>query len=431
MNEKKLINEQLLKGVLLNIIAFTVIFTIFAITIFTTLKVYIYSSSNNELLKEKERYLMMDSFPPKTIKAKEDIGKPDIKTDNIRQMQSPRIIQIEWSTDGKIVTEEAMGEFYKNYTSEITLNKNNLNTIYEITLNNQYKYRTITFETTTSEGETRYIQLLINVDSENEILNNFLSILSIGTILTILLSIIASYLLSKMAMKPVVRSMEKQTEFVQNASHELRTPLTIIQAKQELLLQEPEAKIVDKAEEIMLTLNETKRLTKMTKDLMLLARSDSNTMNIQKEKTDIDEMIKEITKPYSEIAEMEDKKLILNLNYKEKINIDSNKIHQVLIILLDNALKYTEKKDIIEVITENKEGKCIIYVKDTGIGIKDEAINHVFERFYREDKARQRESGGSGLGLAIANCIVQAHNGVIKATHNTPKGTIFSIKLPK
>ena len=234
-----------------------------------------------------------------------------------------------------------------------------------------------------------------------------------------------------MAMKPVVRSMEKQTEFVQNASHELRTPLTIIQAKQELLLQEPDAKIVDKAEEIMLTLNETKRLTKMTKDLMLLARSDSNTMNIQKEKTDIDEMIKEITKPYSEIAEMEDKKLILNLNYKEKINIDSNKIHQVLIILLDNALKYTEKKDIIEVITENKEGKCIIYVKDTGIGIKDEAINHVFERFYREDKARQRESGGSGLGLAIANCIVQAHNGVIKATHNTPKGTIFSIKLPK
>ncbi|MBQ9297850.1 MAG: HAMP domain-containing histidine kinase [Clostridia bacterium] len=431
MNEKKLINEQLLKGVLLNFIAFTVIFTIFAITIFTTLKVYIYSSSNNELLKEKERYLMMDSFPPKTIKAKEDIGKPDIKTDNIRQMQSPRIIQIEWSTDGKIVTEEAMGEFYKNYTSEITLNKNNLNTIYEITLNNQYKYRTITFETTTSEGETRYIQLLINVDSESEILNNFLSILSIGTILTILLSIIASYLLSKMAMKPVVRSMEKQTEFVQNASHELRTPLTIIQAKQELLLQEPDAKIVDKAEEIMLTLNETKRLTKMTKDLMLLARSDSNTMNIQKEKTDIDEMIKEITKPYSEIAEMEDKKLILNLNYKEKINIDSNKIHQVLIILLDNALKYTEKKDIIEVITENKEGKCIIYVKDTGIGIKDEAINHVFERFYREDKARQRESGGSGLGLAIANCIVQAHNGVIKATHNTPKGTIFSIKLPK
>ena len=112
MNEKKLINEQLLKGVLLNFIAFTVIFTIFAITIFTTLKVYIYSSSNNELLKEKERYLMMDSFPPKTIKAKEDIGKPDIKTDNIRQMQSPRIIQIEWSTDGKIVTEEAMGEFY-------------------------------------------------------------------------------------------------------------------------------------------------------------------------------------------------------------------------------------------------------------------------------------------------------------------------------
>ena len=100
-----------------------------------------------------------------------------------------------------------------------------------------------------------------------------------------------------------------------------------------------------------------------------------------------------------------------------------------MIILMDNALKYTEENDSIEINTSTSKDECVIEIKDTGIGISDEALKHVFERFYREDKARSREKGGSGLGLSIAQTIVKLHGGSIKITHNKPKGTIVTIKL--
>lgn len=424
MTENKLIKKQLAKNIMFNIIAFTLIFTIFAFTIFTTLKIFLYQSTNDELIKERARYESMQKTP---MSIRENIG-----IDNKGAIKSAganlRLIHIERDTNGDIVNEDIIGKFYEDYNIEF--NKNQLDIIYSISIGG-YDYRALNFETTNANGEIRYIQLLVNVDSENMILENFLQILSIGTVITIVLSIIASYVLSKKAMQPVVQSMQKQTEFVQNASHELRTPLTIIQAKQELLLQEPNSKIIDKAEEIKLTLNETKRLSKLTKDLMVLARSDSNAMNINREKIALDDMIKEITAPYAEVAQMQNKEINLQLNFKENIWVDRNKIHQVIVILLDNALKYTEENEKIEITTEAKEGKCVIEIKDTGIGISKEAMEHIFERFYREDKARTRESGGSGLGLAIADCIIAAHKGTIKVSANQPKGTVFTIKLPR
>ena len=165
---------------------------------------------------------------------------------------------------------------------------------------------------------------------------------------------------------------------------------------------------------------------------MLLVRgSDSKTMKLQKEDVEIDEMINNLVQPYSEIAESQGKSFNTNLQFKKIIGIDTNKIHQLLVILLDNAIKYTEKDDTIGVNTYLKDNKCVIEVFDTGIGISDEGINRVFERFYREDRARNRQTGGSGLGLSIASMIVNVHNGTIKASHNKPKGTIFTIRLPR
>lgn len=223
--------------------------------------------------------------------------------------------------------------------------------------------------------------------------------------------------------------IQKQTEFVQNAAHELRTPLTIIQAKQELLLQEPESKIIDKSEDINIMLKETKRLTKLIKELMVLAMADSNELKMHKEKINIDDLIKEIITPYKDFAEMQEKEIILDLNYGKEANIDRNKINQLLVIILDNAIKYTAEKDTITVKTYSKEGKCVIEVADTGIGISKEAAKHVFDRFYREDKARSREKGGTGLGLSIAHTIVKLHGGNIKITSNEPKGAKVIIKI--
>ena len=240
---------------------------------------------------------------------------------------------------------------------------------------------------------------------------------------------VVSYVLSKKTIKPMMVAYKKQTEFVQNASHELRTPLAIIQAKQELLLTEPNAKIIDKSEDINLTLKETRRLTKLISELMELARNDENNKSLEKQDTDLNKLIKEIATPYIDIAKMQEKEIKLDLNYNKNIKLNQSKINQLLVILLDNAVKYTNSGDTITIKTYDKDSKCNIEVQDTGIGISDESINHIFERFYRDDKARSRQTGGNGLGLSIAKTIVNLHGGTIRAFHNNPKGTIIRLRI--
>lgn len=429
MSEWQLIRKQLLKNMLYNLIAFTIVFSIFGVIIFSTVKTFLYQSSTEELLNARQRY--------DKIQISENIQKPGggipLQDKIVKEPRNnnPRIIHIKRDVNGEIINQDEMGSFYENYISQTKFDSNNLDKITEITVNNSYTYRSITFLATDDNGEQVYVQLLINIDSEKNILENFFSILSLGIIVTIILAIVASYILSKNTLKPIVDSWRKQTEFVQNASHELRTPLTIIQAKQELLLQEPESKIIDKSEEIRLTLNETKRLSKLTKDLMLLARADSNKIKLNKEETDIDNLIGEITVPYKDYAQMQDKTINLKLNYSNKVLVDAEKIHQLLVILLDNAIKYTKEGETIEIVSYSKDNKCVIEVRDTGIGISKQGKKHIFERFYREDKARSRQTGGTGLGLSIAHFIVESHGGSIKVEDNQPKGSIFIVKLPK
>ena len=162
---------------------------------------------------------------------------------------------------------------------------------------------------------------------------------------------------------------------------------------------------------------------------MILATADSNQLEIKKELKNIDDVVKEVASPYIEYAQMQNKKLELELNCNKEVNIDLSKITELLIILLDNAIKYTKEGENIKVITHCKDGKATIEVADEGIGISDEQKKHLFERFYRADKARTRETGGTGLGLAIAQTIVKAHGGTIKVYNNTPKGTKFVVKI--
>lgn len=443
MNEQDRFKKQLLKHTLYNICAFAIIFSIFGILIFCLVRNITYSSVDLTLKECADIYLEADNnlqglsnyfIQSQGSKKEEFANSINAMRDYVlsRKVTNPKVIVILRDGDSNVLNSDDLGRNYNEYLAQLDFNKKILNKIYEICINNTYNYRAINLKLDSDSDENlRYIQLLINVDSENELISHYMDIISVGILTGIIMSIIASYILSKKTLVPIANTLKKQMEFVQNASHELRTPLTIIQAKQELLLQEPDAKIIDKSEDIMLTLNETKRLTKLTKDLMILARADENNIKLNKEKVDIDELIDGMAKPYIEMAEFEEKQMKLNLQYEEEAFVDTSKIYQVMVILLDNAIKYTEKGDCIEINTYSKDGKCVIEVKDTGIGISEEAITHIFDRFYREDKARNRETGGSGLGLSIADVIVKAHNGSIKASHNKPKGTIFTIKLPK
>ena len=441
MNEEIELKNSLIKHMTLNILSFAIILSIFALFMFFIMKTVTYSNIDEELVNAKDELLRMSEYSK--IQSEYDIPKlfnsdiyktfqEEIKND-LRiistKVSNPRINMIIWDESNNIVVE--FGRI-SEYDNELSFNKNLLNIIYDKNIANKYNYRAINFIFDyNQDGIEDYCQLLMNVDAESYLVKSYFEIIVSAVIISIIVSILMSYFLSKNTIRPIAENMRKHTEFIQNASHELRTPLTIIQAKQELMLSDPDAKVEDKIEDISITLEETKRLTKLTKDLLTLTRADNKSLSVQKEETNIDEFLSNIIKNYTELAEMQEKNIKTNLTYNKEIKIDRTKINQLMVILIDNAIKYTEEEDCIEISTFLKDGKCVIEVKDTGIGVSEEGLTRIFERFYRDDKARNRETGGTGLGLSIASTIVKAHGGNIKASHNTPKGTIFTIKLPR
>ena len=441
MKEKNNLKDKLIKLIISNVIGFSLIFFVCGIFIFLMVRSITYSDVDKELLRSKDLFLSIQenegvinsilSIDSNMLIRPDNFqnGRDRINSVIEKRIINPNVVIIKRDSNGEILNSSELGRF-EEYIGQIAFNEKLLDKIYEISFtNDEYSYRGINFKIPT--GTASYGQLLINIDTQKSLVDSYFIIISLAIMVGITLSIIVSIVLSKRTIKPLRENIEKQIEFVQNASHELRTPLTIIQAKQELLLQEPNARIIDKSEEISLTLSETKRLSTLVKDLMMLSRADNNKITLVKENINLDEYISNLIIPYKEVAELENKKIILELNYKQDIDVDTNKIYELLIILLDNAIKYTEEKDEIIISTFEKDNKCIIEVKDTGIGVSDEGLERIFERFYREDKARSRETGGSGLGLSIADFIVTEHGGTIRASHNNPKGTVFTIRLPK
>lgn len=438
MKEQKLIRNELLKNMAFNLILFSIIFTAFSIMILSQVSRYLYTSVDNEIYQVRKQIQEMPEIIVTVPSSQNIIGQDEedesqealmeLLQVNIEEVSNPRVITILRDEDGKVLSSSLSGKVFFKYLENLNFNTSNIDKIYELCVNSKYYYRGTTCKVNTSEG-TYYIELIINVNSEKVMMTNFTNSLSVGTGIVIVISIFISYYLSKKSIDPIIRAYKNQAEFVQNASHELRTPLTIIQAKQEMLLQSPDSKIIDKSEDIALTLNETRRLSKMVTELMDLARADSNNITLNKTKTNLNDLVQTVVIPYQELAKLQNKILVVNAKCKKEVNLDVNKIKQLIVILLDNALKYTEENDTITVDVHNTDDKAFINVKDTGIGISDEALKHVFERFYREDKARSREKGGTGLGLSIAHMIVKKHGGTIKIVHNKPKGIIVIVKL--
>lgn len=225
-----------------------------------------------------------------------------------------------------------------------------------------------------------------------------------------------------------VKKLENmRSQFVANVSHELKTPLTSIKGFAETL------KYVEDAENRNRFLNiindEADRLTRLINDILILSHIESG-VEQKKEEISINTIIKDVYYLMKNIAEKKDIKILLQEEKVPCIWGDSDRVKQMLINLVDNAIKYSERNGnvIIEVKHENK--KCIISIEDTGVGIPKEDLGRLFERFYRVDKARSRAQGGTGLGLAIVKHIVMGLNGSIEVHSELGKGSRFTVKIP-
>ena len=224
---------------------------------------------------------------------------------------------------------------------------------------------------------------------------------------------------------------EKRRLFVSNASHELKTPLSSIKLLSEsVVAMEPVNE--EYVKEFMVDINgEIDRLTKIIDRLLQLTKLDANKSELDKKVSDVNEMSERIVRSLLPVAN--DKNITLTLLTKQEVLalIDREKIWQVIYNITDNAIKYTPEGGIVNLFVFNEDDECRIEVEDNGIGIPDSEINQVFDRFYRVDKARSRESGGTGLGLSIVHDLVQLHGGRVFCESKENQGTKFTVIIPK
>jgi signal transduction histidine kinase len=246
---------------------------------------------------------------------------------------------------------------------------------------------------------------------------------------------ISVYLAGK-AIAPIRVSMEKQEKFIADASHELRTPLAVIRSNVEMIMDAPELTVEENMKWLEYILKESKRMAKMTEELLFLSKADMQSkggvkdLAVKKEKIDLSILVSGIFDSFVKL--FEENRLFDNTRKIEQnifISANENQIRQLVTILLDNAIKYT-KEGGISVSLEKDEGFACIKVSDTGQGIAPEMRDKIFERFFRTDKARSRAAGGAGLGLSIAKTIAEEHGGQISVESELGKGSVFSIKLP-
>lgn len=275
------------------------------------------------------------------------------------------------------------------------------------------------------------IQIIRNIDSEMVLLNRLLAVFFVGVIFAIIITYFIALYLTKKALVPIERTWNNQVKFIQDASHELRTPITIISSKLESILKHPQNSISDEVETIADAMKENRRLKKMVNDLLHLTKEESIT-NLQIEEFDINDLIKDISNDYIEIADMYDKEFSYDFYESNSIiTTDKAKLRQLILIFIDNAFKYTNEGDYINISVSDIDNNFIISIKDSGIGIKDYEVNLIFDRFFRSENVRDKDIDGSGIGLSIAKMIVNSLKGNIKVYSKINKGTTFDIALPK
>jgi len=223
-------------------------------------------------------------------------------------------------------------------------------------------------------------------------------------------------------------SFINQGRFTADASHELRTPLTVIQGYVGMLDRwgKFDEKILQ--ESIDAIQSETYNMIYIMERLLFLARGDNRSQIVEKEEFNAGEMMGELEKETRLLAP--ENNISFRFEDPMPMHADKKLIKQMLRAILDNSIKFTPKEGRIELICENKKDHLVFKLRDTGMGIPQEDQEHIFERFYRVDKARERRTGGSGLGLSIVQWIVQAHEGQIEIESTEGKGTAVTITIP-
>jgi len=276
-----------------------------------------------------------------------------------------------------------------------------------------------------------YQIVFLDVTETNQTLRNLLiTLLVVGFTMLVVIFFISLYFANS-AVRPIAKAWENQKQFVTDASHELKTPLSIIQANYDVLMDHPNVTIHDQMKWLHYMKVATDRMTKMITNLLELAQFEQVNAQLEMKMIHISSLIEEMV--FSMEAAAKEKGIHLTYSIEPQIMVkgDTDKIKQLVMILLDNAHKYTSENGKIDIALEKDKKKVFFRVRNTGKGIAKEDLPNIFNRFYRGDRSRHLEKNSFGLGLSIAKLIVNELGGKIHVSSEENNWTAFTVMFPR
>ncbi|WP_026575192.1 sensor histidine kinase [Bacillus sp. UNC438CL73TsuS30] len=404
---------------LLNSLVFIVLISILGSVIYFYTEQKLYQDVNRSLLET------VNHFQIQQPQQKQD---PDGDDGQKFMHRDPRILTLIWDKNNQLLTDQNR-ESVLFQDNEKRIHPKKLNSLQDVNVE-KFSYRYIATKIDVPVLGKVTVQVVRNTNSEKELLDRLQLIMLIGCGIGVICAVGTGYFLAGRALVPIKNAWQKQQEFVSDASHELRTPLAVIQAKTDLLFRSPQATIQEKVLDISTISTESRRLSKLVANLLTLARSDSNQIEMKKQSFRLDELLKEIYQQYEEFVSYQGKSIQMDAPVPVQFFADKERIHQLIVILLDNAIKYTKEGGEIQLSCQQSHSSIILQVKDDGIGIPEADIPKIFDRFYQSDKARTSVEG-TGLGLSIGKWIIEKHHGKTKVQIGIGKGTTIEINFPR
>lgn len=321
-------------------------------------------------------------------------------------------------------------------------------------------------------GQGFWVQVAAPMDDFDEALDHFREVLLLSSPLLLILASLGGYWMSRRALRPVEEitraarnisphnisgrltvpqtrdelqglaetlndmleriavAFKRITQFTADASHELRTPVALMRTAAEVSLRKPRTD-VEYREALEQILRELERTSSLIEQLMLLARADSGFERLELARLELSHPFREACKEAQTLAEAKQVRFCENISETSiAVEGDAQALRRLFLILMDNAIKYSPPRGQVTAWLGCRDASAVAEIRDTGIGIEEADLRHIFERFYRADKARSHEGGGAGLGLSIGFWIAEAHGGTIEVESVSGRGSLFRVRLP-
>ncbi|WP_068777168.1 cell wall metabolism sensor histidine kinase WalK [Paenibacillus sp. FJAT-26967] len=275
-----------------------------------------------------------------------------------------------------------------------------------------------------------YVISFLDVTSQQAFLTNLIyAFLVVASVMLVIIFFISRFFANR-SIGPVQEAFNKQKQFIADASHELKTPLTVINTNVDVLLAHEDDIIKNQSKWLMFIKSESERMGKLTNDLLYLAQIDQIDTGVMMAPFEVSEAVEQVVLTMEAVIYEQD----IHLTYEIEPGLTARgsieQFKQVVMILLDNAMKYTESGGSVDLTLNKRHQNLVLIVTNTGKGISEEHLDKIFDRFYRTDSSRTRGQGGYGLGLAIAKAIIEQHKGNIYAKSVKNEQVSFFVELP-